>query len=109
MNNIQFILEDPILRYIILSCILFVIGFCGIVINRKGLISILMSLEIMLLAVSIAFTTFAIALNDLHGQIFTVFILTVAAAEAAIGLAIIVSIFREKDNINISTISDMKG
>lgn len=96
-------------HYLILSTILFVIGVCGIFINRKSIITILMSIELMLLAVNINFVTFSVVLNDYYGQIFTVFILTVAAAEAAIGLAILVVYFRNKGDIDVESVKAMKG
>lgn len=96
-------------HYLILSTILFVIGVCGIFINRKSIITILMSIELMLLAVNINFVTFSVVLNDYYGQIFTVFILTVAAAESAIGLAILVVYFRNKGDIDVESVKAMKG
>ncbi|AIF81154.1 NADH-quinone oxidoreductase chain K [endosymbiont of Acanthamoeba sp. UWC8] len=96
-------------HYLTLSTILFVIGVCGIFINRKSIITILMSIELMLLAVNINFVTFSVVLNDYYGQIFTIFILTVAAAEAAIGLAILVVYFRNKGDIDVESVKAMKG
>ena len=88
---------------------LFCIGIGGIFLNRKNIISILMSIEIMLLAVNINFVAFSVYLNDLVGQIFAIFVLTVAGAEAAIGLAILVVYFNNRKNIELENISSMKG
>lgn len=96
-------------HYLILAAILFTIGVFGIFLNRKNVIVILMSIELMLLAVNINFVTFSSYLNDLTGQIFVMFILTVAAAEAAVGLAILVVFFRNKGSIAVEDISDLKG
>jgi len=96
-------------HYLILGALLFTIGVFGMFLNRKNVIVILMSIELMLLAVNINFVAFSAFLGDLTGQIFTMFILTVAAAEAAIGLAILVVFFRNKGSIAVEDISDMKG
>ncbi|MCC7305187.1 MAG: NADH-quinone oxidoreductase subunit NuoK [Alphaproteobacteria bacterium] len=96
-------------HYLILAAILFTLGVFGIFLNRKNVIIILMSIELMLLAVNINFVAFSAFLNDLAGQVFTMFILTVAAAEAAIGLAILVVFFRNKGTIAVEDISAMKG
>jgi NADH-quinone oxidoreductase subunit K len=96
-------------HYLVLAAILFSISIAGIIINRKNLIVILMSIELMLLAVNLNFIAFSHFLNDLAGQVFVFFILTVAAAEAAIGLAILVVLFRNKQTINIADINEMKG
>ena len=96
-------------HYLILAAILFTIGVFGIFLNRKNVIVILMSIELMLLAVNINFIAFSAFLHDLAGQAFTMFILTVAAAEAAIGLAILVVFFRAKGTIAVEDISTMKG
>lgn len=96
-------------HYLILAAALFTIGVFGIFLNRKNVIVILMSIELMLLAVNINFVAFSAHLQDLTGQIFTMFILTVAAAEAAIGLAILVVFFRNKGSIAVEDISEMKG
>ena len=85
------------------------IGVIGIFLNRKNVIIILMSIELILLAVNINLVSFSIFTNDLHGQIFTMFILTVAAAEAAIGLAIIVVYYRHKGSIKVEDINTLKG
>ncbi|MBM5782729.1 MAG: NADH-quinone oxidoreductase subunit NuoK [Pelagibacterales bacterium] len=102
-------LNIPIEYFITVSAIIFCIGLSGIFINRKNVISLLMSIEIMLLAVNINFVTFSSFLNDLVGQIFAIFVLTVAGAEAAIGLAILVIYFHNRHSIEIKTASSMKG
>ncbi len=96
-------------HYLTLSAILFTIGVLGIFLNRKNVIIILMSVEMILLAVNINLVAFSVYLNDLVGQIFTMFILTVAAAEAAIGLAILVVYFRNRGTIAVEDINMMKG
>tara|TARA_B100001250_G_C19598870_1_gene699684 strand:- start:346 stop:657 length:312 start_codon:yes stop_codon:yes gene_type:complete len=96
-------------HYLILSATIFTIGIVGIFLNRKNVIVILMSIELILLAVNINLVAFSIFLNDLSGQIFTLFILTVAAAEAAIGLAIIVVYYRNAKTINVEEIKALKG
>ena len=96
-------------HYLILGATIFTIGVVGIFLNRKNIIVILMSIELILLAVNINLLSFSIYLNDLSGQIFTLFILTVAAAEAAIGLAIIVVYFRNSGTIKVQEIDKLKG
>ena len=96
-------------HYLFLAVIIFIIGVIGIFLNRKNVIIILMSIELILLAVNINLVSFSIFTQDLTGQIFTMFILTVAAAEAAIGLAIIVVYYRNKGSIRIEDISSLKG
>ena len=96
-------------HYLTLAAIIFTIGIVGIFLNRKNLIVILMCIELLLLAVNINFVSFSIFLNDLNGQIFTLFILTVAAAEAAIGLAIIVVYYRNAGSISVEDINTLKG
>lgn len=96
-------------HYLILSSLVFVIGICGIFLNRKNVIIILMSIELMLLAVNLNMVAFSVFLNDLLGQVFTMFILTVAAAEAAIGLAIIIVFYRNKKSIEIDDVSELRG
>ena len=96
-------------HYLILGAIIFTIGVVGIFLNRKNIIVILMSIELILLAVNINLVSFSIFLNDLVGQIFTFFILTVAAAEAAIGLAIIVAYYRNSGTIRVEEINNLKG
>ena len=96
-------------HYLILAAIIFMIGVVGIFLNRKNVIIILMSIELILLAVNINLVSFSIFSQDLTGQIFTMFILTVAAAEAAIGLAIIVVYYRNKGSIRVEEINSLKG
>ncbi len=96
-------------HYLTLAAIIFAIGIIGIFLNRKNVIIILMSIELILLAVNINLVSFSIYLQDIVGQIFTMFILTVAAAEAAVGLAIIVVYYKNKDSINVDQISTLKG
>ncbi len=95
--------------YLTVAALLFVIGIFGIFLNRKNVIVILMSIELMLLAVNINLVAFSAYLNDMVGQVFTLFILTVAAAEAAIGLAILVCFFRNRGSIDVDDINMMKG
>jgi len=96
-------------HFITLSTILFCIGMSGIFLNRKNVISLLMSIELMLLSININFVAFSSFLHDLVGQIFAIFVLTVAGAEAAIGLAILVIYFHNRKTIEIDNISSMKG
>ena len=104
-------LNLPILinHYLILSSLIFLLGVTGIFLNRKNVISILMSIELILLGVNINFIAFSYLSSDLTGQIFSLFILTVAAAEAAIGLAILVVYFRNKGTIDVKDINVLKG
>ena len=102
-------IEITLENYLILGAIIFTIGIIGIFLNRKNLIVILMCIELLLLAVNINLVSFSIFLNDLNGQIFTLFILTVAAAEAAIGLAIIVAYYRNAGSILVEDINTLKG
>ena len=95
--------------YLTLSALIFAIGIVGIFLNRKNVIIILMSIELILLAVNINLVSFSIYLQNLVGQVFTMFILTVAAAEAAVGLAIIVIYYKNKGSINVEQISSLKG
>jgi NADH-quinone oxidoreductase subunit K len=96
-------------HYLVLAAILFTTGIFGIFLNRKNVIVILMSIELMLLAVNINFIAFSVFRGDLVGQIFSLFVLTVAAAEAAIGLAILVVFFRNRGSIAVEDISTLKG
>ena len=96
-------------HYLVAAAALFVIGIFGIFLNRKNIIIILMSIELMLLAVNIQFVAFSSYNGDLVGQVFTMFILTVAAAEAAIGLAILVVFFRNRGTIDVEDVNVMKG
>ena len=96
-------------HYLSLGAIIFFLGVIGIFLNRKNIIVILMSIELILLSVNINMVSFLIFINDLSGQIFTLFILTVAAAEAAIGLAIIVVYYRNAGTIRVEEIDKLKG
>ena len=96
-------------HYLTLGAIIFTIGIIGIFLNRKNVIVILMSIELILLAVNINLVSFSVFFNDLVGQIFTLFILTVAAAEAAIGLAIIVAYYRNTGTVHVEEINSLKG
>jgi NADH-quinone oxidoreductase subunit K len=95
--------------YLILGALVFALGVAGIFLNRKNAIILLMSVELMLLAVNINFIGFSHFLGDLAGQVFVFFILTVAAAESAIGLAILVVLFRNRETINVGDLDSMKG
>ena len=101
--------EIGLSHYLTLGAIIFVIGIVGIFLNRKNVIIILMSIELILLSVNINLVSFSIYLQNLVGQVFTMFILTVAAAEAAIGLAIIVIYYKNKGSISVEKISTLKG
>ena len=96
-------------HYLTVAAILFTLGIFGIFLNRKNVIIILMSIELMLLAVNINLVAFSAFLNDLVGQIFAMFVLTVAAAEAAVGLAILVAYFRNRGTIAVEEIDSLKG
>ncbi|MBS0193317.1 MAG: NADH-quinone oxidoreductase subunit NuoK [Proteobacteria bacterium] len=96
-------------HYLAFGAIVFAIGVAGIVINRKNLIILLMSIELMLLAVNTNFVAFSRFLGDASGQVFVFFILTVAAAESAIGLAILVTLFRNRRDINVEEIDKLRG
>lgn len=96
-------------HYLAVASALFVIGIFGIFLNRKNVIVLLMSIELILLSVNINFVAFSAYLNDLVGQVFTLFVLTVAAAEAAIGLAILVCFFRNRGTIAVEDVNVMKG
>ncbi|WP_119268978.1 NADH-quinone oxidoreductase subunit NuoK [Taklimakanibacter deserti] len=102
-------MEITLGHFLTVAAILFTIGVFGIFLNRKNVIIILMSIELMLLAVNINFVAFSAYLNDLMGQVFALFVLTVAAAEAAIGLAILVVYFRNRGTIAVEDINLMKG
>ena len=99
----------PLGHYLTVAAILFTLGIFGIFLNRKNVIVILMSIELMLLAINLNFVAFSAYLGDLAGQVFTMFILTVAAAEAAIGLAILVVYFRNRGSIQVDDVNLMKG
>ena len=96
-------------HYLTLAAIIFTIGIIGIFLNRKNIIIILMSIELILLAVNINLVSFSIYLQNLVGQVFAMFILTVAAAEAAVGLAIIVIYYKNKGSINVEQIDSLRG
>ncbi len=99
----------PLSHYLVLAAVLFTIGVFGIFLNRKNVIVILMSIELLLLAININFVAFSAYLGDLAGQVFALFVLTVAAAEAAIGLAIVVVYFRNRGSIEVEDINLMRG
>lgn len=96
-------------HYLVLSAVLFSLGVFGVLLNRSNLIVILMSIELILLAVNINFVAFSSHLGDIVGQIFAMFVLTVAAAEAAIGLAILVVFFRNRGSVEVENLGQMKG
>ncbi len=96
-------------HYIILSTLVFTLGVIGIFLNRKNVINILMSIELILLGVNLNFISFSFFSNDMTGQVFSLFVLTVAAAEAAIGLAILVVYFRNKGSIDVKDVNVLKG
>jgi NADH-quinone oxidoreductase subunit K len=102
-------IEINLIHYLILAAIIFTIGIVGIFLNRKNVIIILMSIELILLAVNINLVSFSVFLQNLVGQVFAMFILTVAAAEAAIGLAIIVIYYKNKGSISVNEINSLKG
>ncbi len=102
-------LEIGLAHYLTVAAVLFTLGIFGIFLNRKNVIIILMSVELMLLAVNINFVAFSAFLHDLVGQVFAMFVLTVAAAEAAIGLAILVVYIRNRGTIAVEDINRMKG
>ena len=96
-------------HYLTLGAILFALSVVGIFLNRKNIIVLLMAIELMLLAINTIFVAFSHYLGDMHGQVFVFFILTVAAAEAAIGLAILMLLFRAKSSINVDDLNSLKG
>ncbi|MFY9628604.1 MAG: NADH-quinone oxidoreductase subunit NuoK [Methylocystis sp.] len=96
-------------HYLVVAAILFTLGIAGIILNRKNIIIILMSVELILLSVNLNFVAFSAELGDLTGQVFALFVLTVAAAEAAIGLAILVTFYRNRGSIAVDDINSMKG
>jgi len=99
----------PLSHYLILGAVLFSLSVVGIFLNRKNLVILLMAIELMLLAVNLNFIAFSHYLGDITGQVFVFFILTVAAAESAIGLAILVVVFRNRQTINVEDLSSLKG
>jgi len=101
--------EISLEHYLILSSLLFSIGVTGLFMNRKNVITILMSVELMLLAVNLNFVAFSVHLQDIVGQVFSIIILSIAAAEISIGLAILVLYFRNRGSIEIEDINQMKG
>lgn len=96
-------------HYLTLGAILFALSIVGIFLNRKNIIVLLMAIELMLLAINLNFVAFSHFLGDMRGQVFVFFILTVAAAESAIGLAILVLLFRDKSSINVDELDALKG
>jgi len=102
-------MELTLAHYLVLGAILFVIGVFGFFVNRRNLIILLMSVELILLSANINFVAFSTWLGDMAGQVFVFFILTVAAAEAAIGLAILVLLFRKLNTINVEELDQLKG
>lgn len=96
-------------HYLVVAAILFTLGVAGIILNRKNIIVILMSVELILLSVNLNFIAFSQSLGDLVGQVFALFVLTVAAAEAAIGLAILVAFYRNRSSIAVEDINSLKG
>jgi len=101
--------SDGLFHFVVLSAIIFTIGLFGVFMNRKNVISILMSIELILISINLNFVTFSTYLRDMTGQIFTMLILAIAAAETAVGLAILVSYYRNKGNINVEEIDELKG
>lgn len=99
----------PLTNYLFLSLTIFLIGLTGIMLNRSNIIVVLMSIELMLLAVNLNFIVYSVYLDDLFGQVFAIFVLTVAAAESAIGLAILVVYFRVRGSIAVETMNLMQG
>ena len=104
-----FTLDVGVVQFLLVSSLLFVIGVCGIFLNRKNVIIILFSIELILLSVNMNFVTFSNAMSDLTGQIFVLFVLTIAAAEVSIALAIIVVFFRKNKSIAIDEVSRLRG
>ena len=96
-------------HYLTLGAILFALSMVGIFLNRKNIIVLLMAVELMLLAINMNFVAFSHYLGDMHGQVFVFFILTVAAAESAIGLTILMLLFRNKSSINVDELNSLKG
>ncbi|MFM8646569.1 MAG: NADH-quinone oxidoreductase subunit NuoK [Methylocystaceae bacterium] len=96
-------------HYLVVGAILFTLGVAGIILNRKNIIVILMSVELILLSVNLNFVAFSHELGDLTGQVFALYVLTVAAAEAAIGLAILVAFYRNRGTIAVEDINSLKG
>ena len=103
------ITEITLNHYLILAAIIFTIGIVGLFMNRKNIITLLMSIELMLLSININFVAFSSFMGDISGQIFTIIILTIAAAETSIGLAILVLYFRNQGSIEVENLNQMKG
>jgi len=101
-------MEIGLNHFLIIAAVLFTIGVCGIFINRKSIINILLSIEILLLAININLVAFSAFMNDIVGQIFVMFVLTVAAAESGVGLAILVVYYRNRGNIDVEQANLMK-
>ncbi len=99
----------PLSHYLILGAILFALSMVGIFLNRKNMVVLLMAIELLLLAVNLNFVAFSHYLGDVAGQVFVFFILTVAAAESAIGLAILIVVFRNRHTINVEDLDSLKG
>ena len=99
----------PLTHFLVVAAILFAVSIAGMFLNRKNVLLLLMCIELMLLAVNLNFIAFSHYLNDMSGQVFVFFILTVAAAEAAIGLAILVVLFRNRRTINVQELDELKG
>ncbi len=99
----------PLYHYLVLGAILFALSVVGIFLNRKNLVILLMAIELLLLAVNINFLAFSHYLQDIAGQVFVFFVLTVAAAESAIGLAILIVVFRNRHSINVEDLDGLKG
>jgi NADH-quinone oxidoreductase subunit K len=102
-------LDIGLAHYLVVAAILFTLGVAGIILNRKNIIVILMSVELILLSVNLNLVAFSASLGDLTGQVFALFVLTVAAAEAAIGLAILVTFYRNRGTIAVEDINNLKG
>ena len=109
MYNLEILLQVDLIHFLIISSIIFFIGVVGIIINRKTVINVLLSVELMLLSVNINMVAFSAYFHELTGQIFTIFILTMAAAEVAVGLAIIINYYNSKGSIDISDINELEG
>ncbi len=109
MYNLEILLHVDLIHFLIISSIIFFIGVVGIIINRKTVINVLLSVELMLLSVNINMVAFSAYFQELTGQIFTIFILTMAAAEVAVGLAIIINYYNSKGSIDISDINELEG
>lgn len=108
-SEIANVINISLLHYFVLSAILFTIGVAGLFINRRNIITILLCVELILLSININFVAAAMQLDQLEGQIFAIFILTVAAAEAAIGLAILVVYYRNRNTIAVDSVNQLRG